>query len=534
MMPETMPALFSLPPSGSLLLWLLTWLVTASLVSASMAAAAFVLERLLRGLVPARALWAGAITLALVLAITQPLRTTAVSAPSVSGVAVPLRLEPSLVTPSPLVRSYNTLRDIVTAVPATFSNTGSAIAQRLRRELESSAPATQRVATSGLLLAWPLASAVLGLLLFASYRRQRRLLSHAPTARIGAQTVRLSDHFGPAVVGLRTPDIVVPSWLLSRSPREQQLVVAHEQSHVHAGDHVLLLAANMAVVLMPWNAALWFMTSRLRLAIELDCDARVLSRVAAPREYGQLLIELSAALQPARRLHAVPAFSYRASHLERRLHTMTARPARFRQARRITGVLMATATLAVACKAELPTASDVAAMDVASAQRQAVAFTGQSDDARFFVNGVETSKADAMKISSDRIATIEVRKGAKGEQLMLVATTDASKTASFSAIESARAEAAPSNVIRLRRADSGTVLLRASTDSSPTRIRLSSKAGTGPAPLYILDGKRVDESTLNRIAPSTIESVEVLKGASGAALYGNDAANGVVVIKTKR
>lgn len=533
-MPETMPALFSLPPSGSLLLWLLTWLITASLVSATMAAAAFVLERLLRGLVPARALWAGAITLALVLAITQPLRTTPVSAPSASGVAVPLRLEPSLVTPSPLVRSYNTLRDIVTAVPATFSNTGSAIAQRLRRELESSAPATQRVATSGLLLAWPLASAVLGLLLFASYRRQRRLLSHAPTARIGAQTVRLSDHFGPAVVGLRTPDIVVPSWLLSRSPREQQLVVAHEQSHVHAGDHVLLLAANMAVVLMPWNAALWFMTSRLRLAIELDCDARVLSRVAAPREYGQLLIELSAALQPARRLHAVPAFSYRASHLERRLHTMTARPARFRQARRITGVLMATATLAVACKAELPTASDVAAMDVASAQRQAVAFTGQSDDARFFVNGVETSKADAMKISSDRIATIEVRKGAKGEQLMLVATTDASKTASFSAIESARAEAAPSNVIRLRRADSGTVLLRASTDSGPTRIRLSSKASTGPAPLYILDGKRVDESTLNRIAPSTIESVEVLKGASGAALYGNDAANGVIVIKTKR
>ncbi len=533
-MPETMPDLLSLPPSGSLLLWLLTWLMTATLVSASMAAAAFVLERLLRGLVPARALWAGAITLALVLALTQPLRTTPAAAPSVSAGAVPLRLEPSRVAPSPFARSYHTLRDIVTALPGTFSNAGSAIAQQLRSRLARSTPATQRIVESGLLLAWPLASSVLGLLLFASYRRQRRLLTHAPTARIGAQTVRLSDHFGPAVVGLRTPDIVVPSWLLARSPREQQLVVAHEQSHVRAGDHILLLAANLAVVLMPWNAALWFMTSRLRLAIELDCDVRVLSRVATPREYGQLLIELSAALQPARRLHAVPAFSYRASHLERRLYTMTARPARFRQARRITGVLMATATLAVACKAELPTASDVAAMDVASAQRKAVAFTGQTDDARFFVNGVETSKAEAMKISSDRIATIEVRKSETGEQLMLVATSDASTSTSFSAIESARPEAAPGNVIRLRRADSGTVVLRASTDSSPTRIRLSSKSSSGPTPLYILDGKRVDEAAMSRLAPSSIESVEVVKGAAGVALYGNDAANGVVVIKTKR
>ncbi|MBA3919439.1 MAG: hypothetical protein C0516_12745 [Gemmatimonas sp.] len=533
-MPATMPDLFSLPPSGSLLLWLLTWLITASLVSASLAAAAFVLERLLRGLVPARALWAGAIALATVLALTQPLRTTPVSAPTVSGIAVPLRLEPTLATPSPLKRGVDALRDVVAALPASLSNTSSAIAQQLHLRLQQSAPSTHRVAANALLLAWPLTSVVLGVLLFASYRRQRRLVTHAPQAVIGAQSVRLSDDFGPAVVGLQRPDIVVPSWLLSRSAREQQLVVAHEQSHVQAGDHVLLLAANLAVVLMPWNAALWFMTTRLRLAIELDCDARVLSQMAAPREYGQLLIELSAALQPARRLHAVPAFSYRASHLERRLHTMTARPARFRQARRITGVVMATATLAVACKAELPTATDVAAMDVASAQRKAVAFTGQTDDARFFVNGVETSKADAMKISSDRIATIEVRKSDKGEQLMFVATTDANKTASFSAIESARTEAAPSNVLRLRRADSGTVLLRASTDSSPTRIRLSSKGSTGPTPLFILDGKRVDETAMNRLAPSSIESVEVVKGAAGVALYGNDAANGVVVIKTKR
>src|SRR6185503_13419742 len=45
------------------------------------------------------------------------------------------------------------------------------------------------------------------------------------------------------------------------------------------------------------------------------------------------------------------------------------------------------------------------------------------------------------------------------------------------------------------------------------------------------------EDPVNRIAdlnPNDIESIEVLKGASAAALYGSKAANGVVIITTKR
>ena len=40
------------------------------------------------------------------------------------------------------------------------------------------------------------------------------------------------------------------------------------------------------------------MLSRLRLAIELDCDARVLRRGAAPRAYGSLLIEVAQNASP--------------------------------------------------------------------------------------------------------------------------------------------------------------------------------------------------------------------------------------------
>ncbi len=52
------------------------------------------------------------------------------------------------------------------------------------------------------------------------------------------------------------------------------------------------------------------------------------------------------------------------------------------------------------------------------------------------------------------------------------------------------------------------------------------------SPIYVVDG--IITSNINNIAPSDIESVSVLKDASATAIYGARAANGVVVVTTKR
>lgn len=52
--------------------------------------------------------------------------------------------------------------------------------------------------------------------------------------------------------------------------------------------------------------------------------------------------------------------------------------------------------------------------------------------------------------------------------------------------------------------------------------------------LVILDGIPVSATYLNSINPNDIDGVTVLKGASAAALYGNDASNGVMVVSTKK
>lgn len=66
------------------------------------------------------------------------------------------------------------------------------------------------------------------------------------------------------------------------------------------------------------------------------------------------------------------------------------------------------------------------------------------------------------------------------------------------------------------------------------QIRGTNSINSGTSPLFILDGVPIESSDFNTINPADIESVSVLKDASSTSIYGARAANGVVVITTKR
>jgi TonB-linked SusC/RagA family outer membrane protein len=135
-------------------------------------------------------------------------------------------------------------------------------------------------------------------------------------------------------------------------------------------------------------------------------------------------------------------------------------------------------------------------------------------------------------------ATGQQRKVELGNAL---ATIDAAK----------RAEAAPvRDLVEMITAQSPSVAVTPGNytgAAAQIRIRgLSSISNSGP-PIYIVDGVRIDASTgigltgggastsrVNDILPQDIEDIEIVKGPSAATLYGTNAANGVVVITTKR
>jgi TonB-linked SusC/RagA family outer membrane protein len=88
------------------------------------------------------------------------------------------------------------------------------------------------------------------------------------------------------------------------------------------------------------------------------------------------------------------------------------------------------------------------------------------------------------------------------------------------------------------------------TGSAPRiRIRGFNSLSQPNAPLFIIDGVRVENSTgtgalqgsygwtagsVTDLNPEEIESIDVVKGPAAATLYGTDAANGVILIRTKR
>ena len=66
------------------------------------------------------------------------------------------------------------------------------------------------------------------------------------------------------------------------------------------------------------------------------------------------------------------------------------------------------------------------------------------------------------------------------------------------------------------------------------RIRGVSSVYASTTPLFILDGSEISQSTFLALNPNDIESMTVLKDASSTAIYGSRAANGVVILTSKR
>ncbi|WP_158644059.1 SusC/RagA family TonB-linked outer membrane protein [Pseudobacter ginsenosidimutans] len=70
--------------------------------------------------------------------------------------------------------------------------------------------------------------------------------------------------------------------------------------------------------------------------------------------------------------------------------------------------------------------------------------------------------------------------------------------------------------------------------SGNVRIRGIGSINAGNVPLYVVDGVPLYASDLNSLNTSDVASISVLKDASAATLYGSRAANGVIIITTKK
>lgn len=175
---------------------------------------------------------------------------------------------------------------------------------------------------------------------------------------------------------------------------------------------------------------------------------------------------------------------------------------------------MGVAALLAACEAKMPTAAQVDQMDARSAEVTARSMGLVSDSTvSWFVNGVPTSAVVAKQIIADNIATVEVSK-VQGRSRISIVTKSEAEGSSAGTSDSLRG-------------------LRRRVGSLEGTLRSQPAALQGSTPILIIDDKRADPSAMKTIDRARIATVNVLKGAAAVSLYGPDAKNGVIVVRTK-
>jgi beta-lactamase regulating signal transducer with metallopeptidase domain len=265
-----------------------------------------------------------------------------------------------------------------TVLPRTMIGVAPAVTQTSHPDLAAT-PIEIPPPPTGVFAAW-LAGAVASLGVLAL--RQRRFAVRLGRVRPGEAGVWLAERpgVGPAVIGAIQPRVVVPPDFAQRfTPEEQQVVLAHERSHLARHD----ARANGLVALAQcacWFNPLAYIAARtLRVDQELACDAEVVQRFPdARRRYAEALLKTQIAALAAPPLGcAWPAGGARP--LEERI-AMLKRPApgRLRRAAgvaAVAGLCLAGGVAAWASQPAEPIVAKVAPFHAAVAPHRAARLT---------------------------------------------------------------------------------------------------------------------------------------------------------------
>lgn len=481
------------------------WMIYAILVAALVAVGALAGERALRiARLPARWIWAAAIPLSIGLTMRAPL-------PEASPTFA------LAVTPSPPSIEQRDAPAWRTVLGARIERAAEWLdVSRSARTLGASAVA--RVDDRFAVAVWLALTTGFGLIFFGVHTRFVAARRRWPRADLHGETVHISSHVGPAAIGVVNPGIVVPQWLLSRPESDQRLALAHESEHLRARDPQLLAAACLAVVLFPWNPALWFVVARLRLAIEVDCDRRVLRRGAPAAAYGSLLVSVAELATPLR--PSALALADDSSNLKTRILAMDTHSLRLGRTRATLATLAGVVAVLAACEAKTPTAADINRLSGASAESAAhrLGFLRPVDTAvAYKVDGVSVSAEEARAIPADDIGHMAIAKASGGQS-----TVEITRKAMFK---------------RKRPAADSTLADVVGASAVAAHGGVAKEQGKWPtdtAIVWFLNGARADASVIQTLDRSQIDAIDVLKGPAAEQEFGVVAGKSVVSIRTKR
>ena len=204
----------------------------------------------------------------------------------------------------------------------------------------------------GVAVLWTLSAVALLAVVWKTHRVLLRERTGWESTQVMGRDVFVSADRGPAVAGMWDPWIVLPRWVLALPQDELRMVLLHEEEHLRARDTYLLAGALALVALTAWNPVTWWQLRRLRAAMEVDCDRRVLQAAPDRATYGASLLTVAA--RAAGPSLGLAAFTERSLNLKRRILAMTARTSRWTAAGGGVMVVLGLVVGVQACGVESP------------------------------------------------------------------------------------------------------------------------------------------------------------------------------------
>lgn len=359
--------------------------------------------------------------------------------------------------------------------PAPVPEVSAAAPSPVTSVVQAADPAVPAISGTGweraAIFAWGAASLatllVFGAILGLTTRSRRRW----PRRSVDGEDVYVSEGFGPALIGVARPSVVIPDWLFSEGDRGGRVAILHEREHARARDHLTLLYGAIIAALFPWSPAVWWMVRNLRGAVEIDCDRRVIASGIPADDYGELLLAIGVGQH--RRWILTPALLESRHSLERRLKIMAARKMKWSPLRAVTLAGLTLAAVVIACDTNAPTALDDALVDVLG-NPEAEANAQRSLTARALAERVEAARLRSSVL------------GIEPRPLIFI-----------------------------------------------DGIELKNPESSLPAGTYSIETGSDPYSPLNSLNPDEIERIEVIKGEAARGLFGDEAVNGVIQIFTK-
>ncbi len=200
-------------------------------------------------------------------------------------------------------------------------------------------PPSRLTIAQGIAVVWGIATVLLLARVVRSRRavaallRRTRAVTGAPADALTAlsrewrlrRPVQLRMHPTAALVavtGVWRPRIIVPAIATTWTRERWQVVLRHELAHVRRWDLLWQDAAQLLILLQPWNPLAWLSAQRLRRDSEQACDDVVMASGVTAADYAEHLVDIARHSTSQFAGHLATSRIAHPSTLERRVHAM--------------------------------------------------------------------------------------------------------------------------------------------------------------------------------------------------------------------